>query len=101
MHNINLPERVCLGHNLRRDGGIGACLPVRCIIAAFAGCVEARVGGAGGAGYAEFVGACGWGAADAEAGDGPAICCCVCGSFGTNRAGCGEGGHGHGHEEGG
>lgn len=74
-------------------------MPIRCIIVAFAGSIKTWVGGAGSAGYGEFVGACGRRAADREARDRPVICCYLCGSFGGDRAGRGEGGKGH--EEGG
>lgn len=94
MHHINLPERACLGHDLCRHGGIGARLPGGCVVVAFAGCVESRIVRPGGAGYGEFVDACGRRTADAEVRDGPAIYCCVCGSFGDGT-GCGEGGQSH------
>ena len=66
-------------------------MPVRCVVVAFAGCVEAWVVRAGGAGYGEVVDARGRRAADAEARDGPAARRCECGSFGDGAC-CGESG---------
>lgn len=69
-------------------------MPVGCVVVAFAGCVKAWIVRAGGAGYGEFVDACGRRAADTEARDRPAVRHCVCGSFG-DRACCGEGDQSH------